>query len=121
MHGKVSSFGGPNDPCLGNDEGLALYHRRCKDLDPDCFYCAVRMKYELITGMPDKEGKAVFQNHLAVKVTNPVNRKSVTCSIVDWGPGILKRIIDVSPGVMKALDLNTDDSVDIELIAKPGV
>jgi len=120
MKGKVSFFGGPDDSFVSEEERLALYPKHfCRKLNPEEYYCAIRMKYELMRDMQYREGKKVFQNCLAVEITNPQNNKLVICDIVDWGPGINERIIDLSPAVGRELDIETDDIVSIRLVINP--
>jgi len=123
MRGKCSWFGGPDDKGVNESETLALYPRRlARSLEPDEFYCAIRMLYNVIPGMTVEEGKQIYRDHLQVKVTNLKNARTVLCKIVDWGPDTRTgRTIDLSPGAMKALGVRTDDEVEIELVARPWV
>lgn len=123
--GKCSSFGGPTDLGVAENEGLALYNKHeenealflnyqpegttglARRLDPNRFYVAMRWNYDLTS-------KAVLRK-AQVKIT--FNGKSIYAQCADWGPNIsTDRLIDVSPGVMKELGCQTDDEVECELI-----
>ena len=127
--GKMSWFGGPHDKGVQPYEGLALYTAHdvkdnpelflkeqpphtsglARRLNPDAYYIAMRWKY--------KEEHGVDQlRKTQVKVTNPKNGKSVLAWPADWGPNIRTgRIADLSPGILKALDLETNDEVEVDV------
>jgi len=125
LRGKVSWFGGPDDTGVDPDEGLAFYYSvddapelflldqppgttgLARRLDPEQFYIATRWDYDVTpkTMLPDME----------VKITNAATGRFIHATPADWGPHIdTDRCADVSPGVMTALGLSTDDEVIIE-------
>jgi N-acetylmuramoyl-L-alanine amidase len=125
LKGKVSWFGGPDDTGVDPDEGLAFYYEvsdapelfldqqppgttgLARRLDPEQFYIATRWDYELTP-------KDMLP-HMLVLVRNARTGASVSARPADWGPHIdTDRCADVSPGVMAALGLSTDDEVIIE-------
>ena len=129
--GRCSWFGGPHDNGVAPHEGLALYNisevahypdlflpqqpvgtsGAARRLNPDKYYCAMRWNYHLT---PQK-----YLRDIKVKVTNSKG-VSVFVNPVDWGPNIdTHRIVDLSPGVLKALDLTTNDNVTVE-VPLPG-
>lgn len=114
--GLVSTFGGPRDSGMRNDEGLALVHyvRERPDvflpghnpnavalghwLDPRKFYIAMRW--------PKGFSYAVIRDRWAVVVA--YRDKQFRAVPVDWGPGVGHRVADISPGLADALDVDTD-------------
>jgi len=114
--GLVSTFGGPRDPGMRSDEGLALIHyvRECPDvflpghnlnavalghwLDPRKFYIAMRW--------PKGFSYDTIRAKWAVMVA--YRDAQFRAQPVDWGPGIGHRIADISPGLADALDVDTD-------------
>lgn len=130
--GKCSSFGGPKDTGVSESEGLALFERvdqmpniflneqpegttgLARRLDPDSLYLAMRWKYATTP-------KEVLRRSL-VYVYNPKNKKHVYAIPSDWGPHErTERVCDLSPGIMKLLDLQTDDIVECTLVDTTGV
>jgi hypothetical protein len=118
--GKMSTFGGPDDPGVAPDEGLSLYDSSEVAANPDLFltkqpdgtsgvarrlnpqanYLACRWDFEATP----KE----FLKKNTVKVS--ANGKSVEARPVDFGPSIATgRVADLSPGLASALGLQTDD------------
>ena len=124
----MSTFGGPLDRGMSPTEGLALLmfsdikvphfaglflpeqpegrpglaHR----LNPDACYIAMRWDYGKTPVSMLRKGY--------VLVTNKEG-KSVQAIPADWGPAdYTDRICDLSPGVAKALDLQTDDTVSVQ-------
>lgn len=109
--GRISEFGGPNDIGMSQTEGLALYPGLGRDLNPDDMYCAMRWNYALTS----KE----FLKGCVVLVKRFIESESllVACKPVDWGPNAKTgRLIDISPGAMKALKAKTDDIVQCLLV-----
>ena len=130
LRGKVSHFGGPEDMGVSPSEGLAFIYEvedapelflssqppgttgLARRLDPATFYIATRWDYSVTpkTMLLDME----------VKVTNAATGRFVHAKPADWGPAGPEsdhdtgRVADVSPGVMNALGLVTDDEVIIE-------
>ena len=125
LRGKVSHFGGPDDLGVDPDEGLAFYYDvsdapelfldqqppnttgLARRLDPAQMYIATRWDYDITP-------KDMLPSML-VTVTNVRTGESLLAVPADWGPHIdTDRCADVSPGVMEALGLQTDDEVIIE-------
>jgi N-acetylmuramoyl-L-alanine amidase len=76
-------------------------------LDPDKFYVATRWDY-------NKTPKTMLLD-MKVKVTAPSTGKFTQAFPADWGPHEdTDRIADLSPGLMEALGINTDDEVIVE-------
>jgi hypothetical protein len=125
--GKVSEFGGPKDTGVKEDEGLALveisdlahFHGLflaaddprlegatglARRLNPDACYIAMRWDYH--------ETPKAFLQSIQVQVS--ANGKHVMARPVDWGPNVKTgRVADLSPGVLAALGLKTDDTATI--------
>lgn len=127
IRGKVSSFGGPADFGVTETEGLALFERvdqmpqiflpeqpegttgLARRLDPEKLYIAMRWQYALTP-------KEVLRRSI-VLVSNPKNNKHAYAIPCDWGPNErTNRVADVSPGVMKFLELETDFIVECTLM-----
>lgn len=137
IRGKVSHFGGPLDTGVTPDEGLALFNTvdqmpqiflpeqpdllktdpgypgkttgLARRLDPEKLYIAMRFKYALTP-------KEVLRRSI-VLVSNPKNNKHAYAIPSDFGPAEwTNRVADVSPGVMKFLELETDDIVECTLM-----
>jgi len=123
--GKCSWFGGPNDTGVAPDEGLAFiysYDQRpdlflpqqppgttglARRLDPEGFYVACRWDYGVTpkTMLADKKREAVVS----------AGNRFFLASPADWGPhGQTGRVADLSPGLMEALGIKTDDTVTVE-------
>lgn len=144
MNGKCSEFGGNDDEGMQFDSGLALYEPWEADRRPDIFYAedptwleknpewAARYKGErqptwsrLKTDFyyfAIKYDKAIHRNfwqNTPFKVSNPENGDWCAGFLVDWGPGAEGRLVDLSPGIMKRLNLKTDDLVTIEQFLQP--
>jgi len=119
MRGKCSWFGGPDDTGMSETETLSLYpDRRGRDLNPDMFYCALRIRWDAVDGISTDALKEFFRDKIKVVVRNPANERGIGCWIVDWGPArSTGRMIDLSPGAMRELGLQTDDDVEIFLLA----
>lgn len=126
IEGLISEFGGSSDKIMVNDDGIAFYQPKEADLRPDLFcvddphnpgipvwkrlrtssmYCAMRFA----------KLDRILIRETPIKIINPRTKQYVFAWPVDRGPGILTRLIDVSPGVMAALSLNTDDIVRVEI------
>jgi len=124
LRGKVSWFGGPDDTGVGPDEGLAFIYDvedaphlflpvqpsgtsgLARRLDPDEFYVACRWDYNLYP-------KPSLLEHVAL-VWAPKTGKRYLAHPADWGPHEdTDRIADISPGLMEALGVTTDDEVEV--------
>jgi N-acetylmuramoyl-L-alanine amidase len=129
--GKVSWFGGPDDMGVSPDEGLAFIYEvadaphlflpeqppgttgLARRLDPDVFYIACRWDYE-------QSPKPMLLETLAL-----VRATRTGCIALaypaDWGPHEdTDRIADISPGLMAALGIGTDDDVEVVFPFKQG-
>jgi N-acetylmuramoyl-L-alanine amidase len=124
VSGRCSWFGGPDDMGVAPDEGLAFiydYHARpdlflaqqpagttglARRLNPDVYYVACRWDYaktpkEMLAG---KGAQALVRTSRRAQLAWPA----------DWGPhGQTQRVADLSPGLMDALEIVTDDPVEV--------
>lgn len=122
--GRCSWFGGPNDTGVSPSEGLAFiysYDQRpdlflpqqppgttglARRLDPDVFYIACRWNYD----STPKEMLADASLQAIVRA----NGRELRAWPADWGPhSDTNRICDLSPGLMAALGVETDDTVEV--------
>lgn len=138
--GRVSFFGGPADTGVTSSEGLGLiedsdlhdewfarlFHTPmnpalglARNLNPNEFYCAMRFAYGQVDGvqgeiLPEFTREQIRRGTFIVSsVKDP--ELCISCQAADWGPNISTgRLIDVSPGVMRVLQLETDDQVTVE-------
>jgi hypothetical protein len=120
LRGRMSVFGGPNDHGVGPREGLALMTKKdlktfsklflakqprgttglARRLDPKKFYIACRWNY--------KETPPKWLRSIQVDVS--ANGKTFKAQPVDWGPNArTRRVADLSPGLAKALGLETNN------------
>src|SRR5215831_2202225 len=130
IKGKCSWFGGPNDKGVSPSEGLAFIYELddaphlflpqqppgttglARRLDPEKHYIACRWDYS-VTSKEDL---------LGIKVKVRARGKEFEAEPADWGPHQdTGRVADLSPGLMDALGVQTDDvvEVDIPTEAKP--
>lgn len=129
--GRMSTFGGPKDTGMTPTEGLALYETASgfvkagigdwllsaseagasgvgRRLNPAKPYVACRWDYKITM-------KAFLRTAL-IHVTNPKNGKTEIARAVDWGPNAkTQRAADLSPGLAKALGLETNDECLVEV------
>ena len=123
LRGKVSWFGGPDDTGVAPDEPLAFIYDvsdqpslfldeqppgttgLARRLDPEVFYLAMRWDYDETPREMLLEEKALVRS-----VKSGI---AMTARPADWGPGIEDRIADLSPGLMDAIGIETDDEVEI--------
>jgi N-acetylmuramoyl-L-alanine amidase len=129
--GKCSWFGGPDDLGVDKDEGLAfiyeyddaahLFLKRqppdttglARRLDPSVFYVACRWDYDITP-----KDMLVEKDFMAL-VRSPKTGKEFLAHPADWGPHEdTDRVADISPGLMEALGIETDDVVEIIYPAK---
>lgn len=125
--GTCSWFGGPDDTGVAPDEGLAfiysydqaphlfLSHQPpgttglARRLDPEVLYVACRWDYDNTpkTMLDDADKKAL--------VRSPKTGEARLAWPADWGPHEEKtgRVADLSPGLMAALGIETDDEVEV--------
>lgn len=122
--GSCSWFGGPDDMGVSPSEGLAFIYdygdaphlfldeQPCgttglaRRLNPDVPYIACRWDYDVTP-------KEMLDDHdkYAVVVSKATGRRRLAWPS-DWGPHEdTGRVADLSPGLMEALDLTTDDEV----------
>ena len=124
IRGKVSHFGGPEDTGVSPDEGLAFIYDvemaphlflpaqppgttgLARRLDPDEFYIACRWDYAIYP-------KPSLLEHAAL-VRSLKTGKEFMAYPADWGPHQdTGRVADISPGLMEALGIQTDDEVEV--------
>jgi N-acetylmuramoyl-L-alanine amidase len=124
LRGKCSWFGGPNDEGVAPDEGLAFiaeveqqpalflsYQPQgttglARRLNPDVFYIACRWDY-------DETPAFMLLEEMAL-VKAPKTGRQLKAYPADWGPHEdTGRVADISPGLMAALSIQTDDEVEV--------
>jgi N-acetylmuramoyl-L-alanine amidase len=124
VKGPCSWFGGPNDKGVSSSEGLAFLYKLedaphlflseqppgttglARRLDPATFYVACRWDYDRTPKemLRDQKRKALVRADGLEFIAYPA----------DWGPHEdTDRVADLSPGLMEALNLDTDDEVEI--------
>jgi N-acetylmuramoyl-L-alanine amidase len=124
--GKVSKFGGPEDMGVSADEGLAFLYKvddaphlflnyqpagttgLARRLDPSVSYIAMRWDYDVYSKEELASGDFLFL------VRAPKTGRQYKAWPADWGPHVnTGRVADISPGLMDALGIQTDDEVEI--------
>lgn len=127
LSGPCSWFGGPADDGVSPSEGLAFIYEvdmapdlfldeqppgttgLARRLDPDEFYIAMRWDYDEIS-------KEDLLRTICI-VRSPETSKAFWARPADWGPHEdTGRICDISPGLMQALGVETDDELEIVVI-----
>ena len=122
--GTCSWFGGPNDDGVSPDEGLAFFFEYddaphlflkqqpsgttglARRLNPDVFYVACRWDYDVTS-----KDMLADAGNLALVFAKRTGRQFRAWP-ADWGPhGDTNRVADISPGLMAALGIETDDEV----------
>jgi len=123
--GRCSWFGGPNDTGVSPSEGLAFFYELedaphlflptqpagttglARRLNPDLFYIACRWDYDVTP-----KSMLARPNYQALVRSN--NREFLAWP-ADWGPHETEtdKDVDISPGLMAALDIDTGDSVTV--------
>jgi uncharacterized protein (TIGR02594 family) len=132
--GACSSFGGPKDSGVKSDEGLAfissvsqapqlflpqqppklptdpgypgLTTGLARRLDPSVFYLACRWDYK-------KTPRDMLLSNEAM-VYAPATGMKLRAHPADWGPNEKTgRVVDLSPGLLDALGIETDDEVQV--------
>ena len=140
--GKCSVFGGYNDDGMTDAEGLTLYEPAEADRRPDLFHGETRWPYDngkapkcptwkrlktdsFYIAMRFEEfidesrvSRKVIQQ-IPFLIRNPTNHVFCVGFLVDRGPGIKDRLVDVSPGIAKYLILETDDEVEVTMLDMP--
>jgi Putative peptidoglycan-binding domain-containing protein len=123
--GPCSWFGGPNDTGVAPDEGLAFitdisqaphlflpYQPSgttglARRLDPEVFYIACRWDYKRTPRAMLLSRKAIVR-----AIGTGIEHSAYPA---DWGPNAgTGRVADLSPGLMEALGIETDDEVEVE-------
>jgi hypothetical protein len=123
--GAVSWFGGPEDDGVSPSEGLAFIYDiddkphlflkqqpagttgLARRLDPNKHYIAMRWDY-------DQFSKDRLAGEEVALVRAPSTGKHFTAHPADWGPhSDTARVADISPGLMAALGIETDDEVEV--------
>jgi N-acetylmuramoyl-L-alanine amidase len=125
--GKCSWFGGPDDMGVSEDEGLAFIYNYdqaphlfldqqppgttglARRLDPAMYYVACRWDYAVTpkTMLDDADKMAL--------VKAPKTGRRVLAWPADWGPhDDTDRVADLSPGLLDALGIKTDDEVLVQ-------
>ena len=134
--GKCSHFGGPEDQGVDADENLAWWGSTeagrkdapelflpyqpsgtsgaARALDPASSYIAMRFDYQNQWSKEDlASGDVMFW------VRARKTGKRYKARPADWGPHVdTERVADISPGLMKALGIDTDDEVEITRVTK---
>ena len=124
LRGKVSSFGGPADEGVAPDEPLAFIQKvsdaphlflahqppdttgLARRLDPTALYVACRWDYDVTP-------RDMLLEEMAL-VRAVATGKALVAHPADWGPHhTTDRVADLSPGLMDALGLDTDDEVEV--------
>jgi N-acetylmuramoyl-L-alanine amidase len=124
LRGKVSWFGGPDDTGVSPSEGLAFIYSvddaphlfleiqppdttgLARRLDPEQMYIACRWDY-------DVHPKPSLLENMAM-VRSPKTGRFTLAYPADWGPHVdTDRVADISPGLMAALGIDTDDEVEV--------
>jgi len=122
--GACSWFGGPEDDGVSPSEGLAFLYDvgdaphlflpeqpdgttgLARRLDPGVFYVACRWDY-------DSTSKDMLRNQMR-KMLVRAGDKEFLAWPADWGPHKdTGRVADLSPALMEALELSTDDEVEV--------
>lgn len=125
--GTCSWFGGPDDTGVGPEENLAFIYDKemapglflpeqppgttglARALNPDVFYVACRWDYSVTP-------KSMLQDQsLMAVVWAPKTGRTFLAHPADWGPHEEKtgRAADLSPGLLEALGIETDDEVQV--------
>ena len=124
VNGRCSWFGGPNDTGVAPDEGLAFIYKvsdaphlflpaqppgttgLARRLDPDVFYVACRWDYGVTP-------KSMLVREDTQALVRAGDRERLAWP-ADWGPNTnTNRIADISPGLMAALGIETDDVLEV--------
>jgi hypothetical protein len=122
--GKCSSFGGPDDSGVSASEGLAFIYNvdeaphlflpqqpegttgLARRLNPGLFYVACRWDYDVTP-------KGMLANPQLQALVRSGDREFLAWP-ADWGPhSDTERVADISPALMDALEVTTDDEVEV--------
>jgi N-acetylmuramoyl-L-alanine amidase len=129
FEGKCSWFGGPDDEGVAPDEGLAFIYDveqaphlflaeqpegtsgLARRLDPNEYYVACRWDYDVTP-------KSMLADP-TIQATVIAGGRELRAWPADWGPHEdTGRAADISPGLMEALEIKTDDTVEVIYPAK---
>jgi hypothetical protein len=124
--GSCSWFGGPDDEGVDPDEGLAFIYNfddaphlfleeqpagttgLARRLDPDMYYIACRWDYDVTSK------QMLLESGQRALVKAKKTGKKARAWPADWGPHEdTGRAADISPGLMDALGIETDDEVEV--------
>jgi N-acetylmuramoyl-L-alanine amidase len=124
LHGSCSWFGGPEDNGVDEDEGLAFIYDYddaphlfldkqpsgttglARRLDPGVYYVACRWDYDVTP-------KDMLRDQSIMALVKARGRQYLAYP-ADWGPHEdTGRVADISPGLMEALGVETDDEVEV--------
>lgn len=122
--GPCSYFGGPEDDGVSPDEGVAFFYKYdeaphlflpeqppettglARRLNPNLFYVACRWDYDITP-------KTMLANP-SFQALVRAGGKEFFAWPADWGPHEdTERVADLSPALMDALELDTDDEVEV--------
>ncbi|MCC7519486.1 MAG: hypothetical protein IT578_09905 [Verrucomicrobiae bacterium] len=129
------------DPGMGKTEGLALFelsevggavdpqgvrlftldlpaHGLGHNLNAEAAYCAMRWNYQLTP----KSALRLARVQVCSLDRDGKPLRCVNCRPVDWGPSdeTTRRLIDLSPGALHTLGIDTDAMVQATLILSPA-
>jgi N-acetylmuramoyl-L-alanine amidase len=126
LRGKVSWFGGPEDMGVSVSEGLAFIYSvdmaphlflptqppgttgLARRLNPAVYYIACRWDYDA----PGTSKDDLLDVQVLVRA--PKTGKAFIADPADWGPHTdTGRVADISPGLMDALGIQTDDDIEV--------
>jgi N-acetylmuramoyl-L-alanine amidase len=124
VKGKCSWFGGPDDTGVSSSEGLAFIYGYdaaphlflptqppgtsglARRLNPNIYYVACRWDYNVVS-----KTQLARPSYQALVI---VGGMQVRAWPADWGPHEdTGRVADLSPGLMKLFELETDDEVEV--------
>lgn len=136
--GKCSEFGGPDDETMAGDSGMAFYEPAEADRRPDIFlpedkgwleehpawvakypnqrqptWSRLKTEFFYLAMRFDNAPPRVVLQNTPFKIRNLKTGHWCSAFAVDRGPGVETRLIDLSPGVMDFLSLETDDNVEV--------
>jgi len=125
MKGKISIFGGKDDPGMKHEEGLALFEHDEADRWPDLFNVrSVDLSEGTSKRLRDDAMYFAYRfdksnatrrtlQHIPWIFRNLSTGKMVMARLVDWGPHERTgRTFDVSPRVAQLLKVKTDDELE---------
>lgn len=126
LNGKISAFGGPDDPFMEETEGLSFYEHHEADKLPEFFWPRLPDKPEQGTSKRLKNEMAFY---IALNVPLSLDRKiaqkslweitssngsTVVANLVDRGPSAGGRLVDASDAVLRILGVGTNDEVTVK-------